>query len=155
MGAACSITSPARPRSPYSASPSSPSRDAARCPTRSRPKHASVTSARLHAYGAAIHVQQRLLLLDFRRLLLADADELADHLHVKPGGFRLGIDVLDVGGQGLALLLKPLDALDDAAQTLARNVGRLIFRRVQRHDSAPDLEKDSGDRACPRVPSMA
>ena len=136
--------------------PRHPCRGAAMRPARPRNGQSTLwpSGLELHPDSAAIHVQQRLLLFNLRRLLLADTNELADHLDVKSGGFRLGIDILDVGSQRLALFLKALDALDDAAQTLARNIGRLVFGCVQRHRSAPDLEKESGDRTCPRGPSM-
>jgi hypothetical protein len=84
--------------------------------------------AALHPQRAAIDVEQGFLLLDLGRLLLADADELADHLHVETRTFCLGVDVLDVAAQRLTLLLQPLDALDQAAQPVggdAAGLGRL------------------------------
>lgn len=59
-----------------------------------------------------------LLLFHLGRLLLAKADDLADDLHIEAGGFRLGIDVLDVFAERLALFFKPLDALHDGAQAI-------------------------------------
>ena len=57
----------------------------------------------LHAERASVDIQQRLLLLDFGRLLAADADQLPDHLGLGARALGLGIDVLDVAGKRLAL----------------------------------------------------
>ena len=46
---------------------------------------------------------------------------MAEHFDVEAGGFRLGENILDVGGQRLALFFETLDALDDAAQPLGRD----------------------------------
>ena len=73
---------------------------------------------RLHPQRAAVDVEQGLLLLHVGGFLLADADELAQHLHVEAGRFGLGIDVLDVAAERLAFFFQPLDALDQAAQAV-------------------------------------
>ena len=82
---------------------------------------------RLHAERPPVNVEQRLLLLDLGGFLFADADKLADHLHVEAGTLRLRVDVLDVVRQRLALLLEPLDALDQAIRAASPAASRLPF----------------------------
>src|SRR5262249_16182957 len=69
--------------------------------------------------------QQRLLLGAFRRILLADADDLPQHLGVEAVALGLGVNLLDVVGDGPLLLLHALDALDEGADLVLRHaVGR-------------------------------
>src|SRR5271157_5805158 len=70
----------------------------------------------LHAERAPVDIEQTLLLRDVGWLLLADADELPQHLHVVTGGFGLGVNVLDVACQRLPFFLKPLDPIDQGPQ---------------------------------------
>src|SRR6185437_10987435 len=101
----------------------------------------------LHPERASVHVEQRLLLLDLRRLLFADTDELAQHLDVEAGGLGLGVDILDVAAERLALLLEPLDAVDQTAQTFHGDAAGLhlvrlgvvgfLLDRIQGHPAHP------------------
>jgi hypothetical protein len=77
----------------------------------------------------AVDVQQRFHFLHLGGFLLADADQLAQHLGVKAGALGLQKYVLDIAAQRLALLLEPFDAFDDAAQAIdgdALCFGRLL-----------------------------
>src|SRR5271168_1015184 len=74
-----------------------------------------------HPQRAPIHIQQRFLLFHIPSLLPAHANELAQHLHIEPSRFRLGIDVANVAAQRLALLLESLDSVHNAAQAVRRD----------------------------------
>ena len=54
-------------------------------------------------------------------VLLADADDLAEHLGVEPVALGLGVDLLDVVGDGPLFLLHALDALDERAELVLRD----------------------------------
>ena len=102
---------------------------------------------RSHPQRPPVHIQQRLLLLHIRRLLPAHPDELPQHLHVEPGRLGLGIDVADVAAESLALLLQPLDAIDEAAQPVggdAAGLGVRLLHRAQRHRSPPNRQGRRG-----------
>src|SRR3954453_16806627 len=79
----------------------------------------------LHAQRTLVEVEKGVLLLDFRRLLAPDADQLPEHLDIKAGALGLGVDVPDVACQGLALLLKPFDPFDDAAESISGDAAGL------------------------------
>src|SRR5208283_1550584 len=102
----------------------------------------------LHPQRAAIDVEQR--------LLTANANQLSHHLHVEPGTLRLGIDILDVVAECLALVFEALDALDQRTKPIGRNPAagarRLVrlrpFRCLDRHRTPPRRARgDSGARA--------
>src|SRR5579875_1062041 len=77
--------------------------------------------AGLHAERAAIEIEQRFLLLNRLGLLAAQPDELAHHLDIEACRLRFHVDIANIRAERLALLLKPLDSLDQAAQPVGRN----------------------------------
>jgi hypothetical protein len=60
-----------------------------------------------------VDLEQRLLLLAVGRALLAQPDDLAQHLDVEAERLGLGELVADVLGERLLVLLQALDLLDD------------------------------------------
>ena len=71
--------------------------------------------------GLQIEVEDRLLLGPLIGVALADGDDLAQHLDVVAVALGLGVDLLDVVGDGLLLFLETLDALHDALELVALN----------------------------------
>ena len=63
------------------------------------------------------------MLLPLLGVLLAQADHGAESLDVEAVALRLGIDVADVVGDGLLLLLEPLDTLDEGLQLVLGETG--------------------------------
>jgi hypothetical protein len=86
--------------------------------TRSLSKHPQ----RLH-----IGLQDGLLFLALVGILLAQAPDGAQCLHVEAIALALGIDVADIVGDRLLLFFQPLDALDDRLELILGEAGCLIF----------------------------
>ena len=67
--------------------------------------------------------QHGLLLAALVGVLLAQAHDGAQRLDVEAGALGLGIDVADVVGGRLLLLLEPLDALDEGLELILGEAG--------------------------------
>src|SRR5262245_8622569 len=78
---------------------------------------AMTASARrsLEADGAAVDLEQGLLLLAVGGVHFAQAHDLAHHLGIEAAALGLGVDLADVGGEAGLFLLEPLDAIEERA----------------------------------------
>ena len=82
-----------------------------------------------HAQRLQIGIQDRLLLGALVGVLLAHADDGAQRLDVVAVALGFAVDVLDVVGNRLLFLFKPLDALDDGLElVLGEGMRRLIVQ---------------------------
>jgi hypothetical protein len=72
------------------------------------------------AHRAEIELQQGFLLFALMAVLFADRDHLAQHLGVIAEGLGLGVDFLDVRGQGRFFLIQTLNTRDELLKLLAR-----------------------------------
>src|SRR5579862_9337068 len=105
-----------------------------------------------------IEAEDFLFLTPLVAVLLADGDDLAHDLDVEPVALGLGVDVLDVFGKRLLLLLEPLDALDEAAQMpgvdlLGPGDGRVLVRgffHLQTSFRPPNSGRSHGRRSALR-----
>ena len=88
-----------------------------------------------HAERFQVEIEHRFLFLALVGVLLAERDHLAQDLGVEAVALGLGVDFLDVGGDRLLLLLKPLDALDQ--ELLSWPWAKLVL--VSRHDNPLNL----------------
>ena len=74
-----------------------------------------------HAQSSHIEFQDRLLLGTLVGILLANGDDLAQDLGVEAVALGLGIDFLDVRGNGRLFLFHALDALDKRPELVLGN----------------------------------
>ena len=80
-----------------------------------------------HAERVHVGVEHFLLLAAFVGVELAQAHDRAQRLDVEAVALGLGIDVADVVGGRLLLLLEPLDALDDGFELILGEAGGGLF----------------------------
>ena len=95
----------------------------------------------IHSKRREIKVEDRLLLHPLVAVLFADRHDLAHDFHIEAVGLGLAVDVLDVVGQRLLLLLEPLDPLDEGAQMAGVDLFRsgrdlVLLRRLGHSDSS-------------------
>src|ERR1700757_3435311 len=76
-------------------------------------------SASKHPQRLHIGFQDALLLLALVGILLAQAHDGAQRLHIETVALALGVDVANVVGDGLFLFFQPLDALDDGLELIS------------------------------------
>src|SRR5581483_1054853 len=87
----------------------------------------SGVNASKHPQRLHIGLENGLGFLALVGILLAQSHDGAQRLDVEAVALAFGIDVADVVGDGLLLLLKPLDALDDGLELVLGETCRVFF----------------------------
>ena len=73
-----------------------------------------------------VEIEHRFFFFALVGVFLAQRNHLAQDFRIKAIALRLSVDFLDVGGDGLLLFLKALDALDNAFQLSLGKTGFVI-----------------------------
>ncbi len=81
----------------------------------------------LHSECPAIDVEQGLLFLDLRGLLLPQPDDLPNDFDVEPRRFRFAVDVFDIVTECLSLFFQPLDPLNETPEPVRRYASHVGF----------------------------
>ena len=80
-----------------------------------------------HSQGVQVGLQYRLVLFALVDVLLAQAHHDTQRLDIEAVALGFGIDIADVVGERLFLLLEPFDALDEGLELiLGEAVGGLV-----------------------------
>src|SRR5262249_27165315 len=82
-----------------------------------------------HAQRVHVGLEHRLVFHPLVLVLLAQAHHGTHGLHVVAVALGLGIDVADIVGNRLLLLLEPLDALDESLELILGETGRCLRGR--------------------------
>src|SRR3546814_2040964 len=124
---------------------------AAAIPRGYRRRRDSTTSSAWLQHPQRVHIgfEDRLFLLIFLFLLLADRHDLLDRLGVVAAGFGFAHHVLDVVADALLFFFEPFGALDQQPQFVGGDAAAPhSFATLVRHESSAGARREIGRASC-------